>query len=970
MHFLAEPLENRRLLALVPVGPLAPLNGLPVDRIEWLGQTTRVLPGRWIVQLDNAQTRGPLVNQVEQVRDSIAALGAGFAVDRHLGANGLFLVNTPPALDPATTLASLAVLPGYRFAEPDMIYDLALSPNDPRYTSGELWGMHNTGQNGGVADIDIDAPEAWDLTTGSSSVVIGNIDSGIHWAHPDLAANIWSNPGEIAGNGIDDDGNGYIDDIRGWDFWSNDNDPTDPNGHGTHTAGTIGAVGNNSVGVVGVAWNVRLIGLKVGDAGPSISVAGATAALNYVADLKQRGINVRATNNSWGGGGYSQSLLNAINLNNTRGIMFLAAAGNAGANNDVSPNYPSNYDVQNVIAVANITRTGARNSTSSYGATTVDLGAPGTDTLSTLPGTSYGSASGTSMATPHVTGTVALMVAARPNATIAEIRSALLSTTDPTASMAGITVTGGRLNAFKAVQAIMTDVIPPDPPSAPQLDPGSDSGISNSDGITNVTTPTYTGTAEPLSTVRLFADGVQVGQATTSAGGTWTIVSSVLANGIRNMTATATDAANNVSGTSPASSVVIDTVAPTPNFAVVSPDPRSTPLDTINIGFGESVFGVDKSDMRLTRNGSPNLLTPTGGFTVLGSGNFRLSNLATLTNVSGRFELRFVNAGSGVTDAAGNPPTGDAVRTFKVQLPMFRGDAPGTTSDSWHVRLQPGGANVEVFENESTLVTPTYLISTTALGLMTFEGLAGNDTLTINYSNGNPLPGGVRFINSGHSTIRIMGGGTFPMTTNPATDTPALTVELLGGSIQFAAPLVELAALNVGSDTATVTAAGNRVLKTKSLLIGAGSLDLTDNDLIVDYTGASPLAAIRSWLTAGRNNGTWNGSGIRSSSAASQPNQITGLGALESAAYIAANGTSVFSGQSLDSTAVVVKYTYNGDTDLNGVVDFDDYARIDTAFLGAGSGTWLEGDSDYSSVIDFDDYALIDSAFLLQGPVL
>jgi subtilisin family serine protease len=280
---------------------------------------------------------------------------------------------------------------------------------------------------------------------------VGVIDEGIQVTHPDLDDNAWSNPFDPV-NGRDDDGNGYVDDVHGWDFVGNDSSVYDGgkrgslDDHGTHVAGTIGAEANNGQGVAGVTWNVTMISGKfLGRSSGSIS--NAIKAVDYFTDLKTRHkINLVATNNSWGGGGYSQGMFDAISRANTANILFIAAAGNSSANNDSTASYPSGYDLPNVIAVAAIDKAGALASFSSFGATTVDLGAPGVDVWSTTAFNGYSSYGGTSMATPHVTGGAALYAASNPSATAAEIKQKLLSTTVPTASLTGKVVTGGRLD--------------------------------------------------------------------------------------------------------------------------------------------------------------------------------------------------------------------------------------------------------------------------------------------------------------------------------------------------------------------------------------------------------------------------------------------------------------------------------------------------------------------------------------------
>jgi subtilisin family serine protease len=332
------------------------------------------------------------------------------------------------------------------------------SPNDPSFH--QLWGMHNFGQTvnsiTGSADADIDALEAWSKSKGSSSAVVGVIDSGVDFSHPDLANAMWINPGEDCSgcrtNNVDDDGNGYIDDWRGWDFVNNDNNPFDDNGHGTHVAGTIGAVGSNGVGVTGVNWTTRIMGLKFLNASGSGSTADAVEATLYASSPSTL---AHVTNNSWGGGGFSQALFNAIDTADDNGSLFVAAAGNDGTNNDSTPHYPSSYDAPNVISVASTTSTDQRSSFSNWGKLSVDLGAPGSNIYSTYPGNTYRYLSGTSMATPHVAGAAALVKARFPTASDLGIKALLLRTVDPNTSMStsGSTpvATGGRLNVNGAV---------------------------------------------------------------------------------------------------------------------------------------------------------------------------------------------------------------------------------------------------------------------------------------------------------------------------------------------------------------------------------------------------------------------------------------------------------------------------------------------------------------------------------------
>jgi subtilisin-like proprotein convertase family protein len=339
--------------------------------------------------------------------------------------------------------------PAVAYAEPNYVWTEALVPSDPIFN--DLWGLNNTGQAGGVEDADIDAVEAWDITTGSRDVIVAVIDGGVDYTHPDLVANMWQNPGEIAGDGIDNDGNGYIDDIYGIDTANGDTDPMDLGGHGTHVAGTIGAVGNNGVGVVGVNHEVTIIACKFLDNGTG-STAGAIECIDYLTGLKNNGVNIRASNNSWGGGGFSQALQDSITAGGEADILFIAAAGNAGADNDSAPSYPATYDNDIVVSVASTNRTDD-GSGYSYGLTTVDLAAPGSAIVSTYLEDGYFSLSGTSMATPHVTGAAALVWSINPELSALEMKQLLMDTGDANAWAQGKTVSGKRLNAYNALEA-------------------------------------------------------------------------------------------------------------------------------------------------------------------------------------------------------------------------------------------------------------------------------------------------------------------------------------------------------------------------------------------------------------------------------------------------------------------------------------------------------------------------------------
>lgn len=368
---------------------------------------------------------------------------------------GVFLVNmSKNALE---VLQSLNKMNEIEYAELNYIYNHYATSNDPYFTNGSLWGMNTSSST----QFGSGAVTAWgNNKTGSSTVYVGIIDEGYMYTHEDLSANAGINPGEVAGNRKDDDGNGLIDDVYGWDFAGNNNTIFDgvADDHGTHVAGTIGAVGGNSKGLAGVCWNVKMIGAKfLGSTGGT--TANAIKAVDYFTNLKTRQtnpLNIVATNNSWGGGGFSQSLKDAIDRANTAGILFVAAAGNSGTNNDATASYPSGYTSCNIIAVASITNSGALSSFSQYGANTVDIGAPGSGIFSCVPVTSrktvvsgYASYNGTSMATPHVTGAVALYKSINSSATASDIKTAIMNAATATTSLSGKCVSGGRLNVSR-----------------------------------------------------------------------------------------------------------------------------------------------------------------------------------------------------------------------------------------------------------------------------------------------------------------------------------------------------------------------------------------------------------------------------------------------------------------------------------------------------------------------------------------
>ncbi len=349
-------------------------------------------------------------------------------------------------------LEKLRADPNVSYVEPNYVLHAVDVPNDPSFSS--QWSLQNTGQLGGTPHADIDATEAWSRTHGNPALLIGVIDTGIDYLHPDLAANIWTNPGEIPGNGIDDDANGYVDDVHGYNFSGNNGDPMDDYFHGTWVSGVIAGAGNNGIGVTGVAWNAKLVALKFLDSTGSGPVS---SAINAMAYANAMGISI--TNNSWGGGGYSQSMKDVIDAAGAKGFLFVAAAGNNSDNNDVTPFYPASYASANIISVAATDRFDTLASFSNYGLTGVDLAAPGVDIYGTYPGNTYATNSGTSIAAPHVAGAAALLKSYSASLNATQMKSYLLQGADPIASLNGKMVFAGRLNVKKSLDWLVAPQI-------------------------------------------------------------------------------------------------------------------------------------------------------------------------------------------------------------------------------------------------------------------------------------------------------------------------------------------------------------------------------------------------------------------------------------------------------------------------------------------------------------------------------
>jgi len=430
------------VLALAHPSPSAAEDGLLASDLE-------VVPGELVVGFDDQ------ISDSEQ-RRTIKKAGARIEDDVD-SIDGLVVTARGSRTTDQVT-AALVKADAVEFVEPNYVLRHFRVPNDAAF--GRLWGLQNTGQLGGKVGADIGAPAAWDLTTGGD-VTVAVVDTGVDYNHADLNRNIWRNPGEPP-NGVDDDGNGFVDDVYGADFTNDDSDPLDDSSHGTHVAGIIGAEGNNGIGGVGVDWQVRLIALKFLDKNGEGNTADAAEAIDYAVKGGARVINA-----SWGGPAFSFALFKAIRNAGNQGVLVVAAAGNEGSNSDSQPEYPASYDLPNVISVAATDAGDGLVDFSNYGAGQVDLGAPGDEIYSTVPKfanpSGYNYFSGTSMAAPFVSGAAALYLSRTPTAPVTQVRDALLQSVDPVPALAGKTVTGGRLNVGRALGAGQVAQPPPAP---------------------------------------------------------------------------------------------------------------------------------------------------------------------------------------------------------------------------------------------------------------------------------------------------------------------------------------------------------------------------------------------------------------------------------------------------------------------------------------------------------------------------
>ena len=351
----------------------------------------------------------------------------------------------PQGLTVKKAISEFSKLPGVRYCEPNYLYELHKTPDDPEFI--RLWGLEKIG-----------APAAWDHITGSENIVVGVLDSGIHYDHPDIAPNVWKNLKEIPNNGIDDDNNGYVDDVMGIDLVEDDSDPLDDSGHGSHVSGIIGAVSNNNSGVAGVNWQVKIMALRISSADGFVALDRIVRALEYIVVMKERGVNIRAINASWGGPSPSRTLHDVFSQVSDAAILIVCSSGNSTDNNDFLPIFPASYDIDGIISVAASTEEDGMASFSNYGPQTVDLAAPGTTILSLhKDANSLAYQHGTSMAAPHVAGAAALLSSFDSSLSMATLKSVILGSIDQISGMENFIASGGRLNVANAIEFLGSD---------------------------------------------------------------------------------------------------------------------------------------------------------------------------------------------------------------------------------------------------------------------------------------------------------------------------------------------------------------------------------------------------------------------------------------------------------------------------------------------------------------------------------
>ncbi|MEW6302831.1 MAG: S8 family serine peptidase [Verrucomicrobiota bacterium] len=680
------------------------------------------------------------------------------------------------------------------YAEPDFIVELQATPDDFRYFDGSLWSLNNTGQAGGTADADIDAPEAWDVQTSAASVIIAVIDTGVRFTHEDLAANLWVNSGEVPNNGVDDDNNGVVDDVHGINARANNGNPLDDHGHGSHVSGIMGASGNNGVGVVGVCWQTQIMACKFLDSSGSGSISDAIRCIDYA-----RAMGAKVMNASWGSTGFnSVALQDAIASARDADIIFVAAAGNAAGDNDVDPLFPASYDINNVVSVAATTRNDTLAPFSNYGATTVDVGAPGTPIFSCWNGSDsdYRYLDGTSMATAHVTGICALTRAVYPDENYQQIIQRVLNGVDPLPSLNGKSTSGGRVNLQNAL-----GVAPP--PPLPTVTVTATDAAASEEGDAGAFTINRTGSATSPLTVNYAVSGT-AGNGTDcqSLPGTVTIpagaASAVIT--VTPMDDTAVEGDETVVLTLSADAGY--TVgAPSNATVVITDNDQAPPLPTVT---------VTATDAAASEEGDPGVFTVTRG----GSTSAPLTVNYLLSGTAGN-GTDYQSLSGTVTIGAGSSAA--PVTVMPVDDATLEGDEMVTltlSADAAYTVGTPGSANVTIADNDQPPPLPTVTVTATDTNASE-SGDAGSFTVSRTGSTSSSL------------TVKYFLGGT----AGNGVDYQALsgTVDIAAGSSAATVTVTPMddTALE-GDETVTLTLSADTAYTVGSP--GSANVTIADND--------------------------------------------------------------------------------------------------------------------------------------------
>ena len=720
---------------------------------------------------------------------------------------GLALVHV--AGNPMDAIAQLKSNLAIDYIEPNYMYYRQATPDDPLFS--QLWGMNQAANN------DIDAPEAWDIYTGDPNYRVAIIDTGIDFNHPDLQGNIWINPGEIANDGIDNDGNGYIDDVSGWDFTgtglgtkfaTGDNNPQDGNGHGTHVAGTIAGKGNNAVGVAGVVWGAKIVPLKFLDDAGSGSTSAAVMAIQY---CQTNGIKL--SNNSWGGGGFSTALGNAISAAGAADHLFVAAAGNSSLNIDgLIKSYPASYNYANQINVAATTATGTLASFSNYGLTSVQVGAPGNAIVSTYSttvagSTGYASLSGTSMASPHVTGVAALLRGRMPAWTVAQVKAAILSTVKPLTSLSGKTVTGGTISAYKALLSTIVETVPPTVTASRSIAAGN-LGWNNA-AVTLTMTATDEVGGSGVRDVRYT-----VGATTTTVPGA-TATISYTTDGIRTVSYLATDNSGNASAPQ-SETIKIDRTLPV-TAATVSADSTLITLSVTETGSGVSAtyYTVDGGVAQ----------TYNGGITLDG-GTHTITYWS--VDVAGNTEVaKSISVPAGVLTAVAVNPTAvnggtNVTGTVTLGSPAPTGGVVVSLSSDNVAAALPSSVTVAAGASTATFTVTTTAVNATTNAVITATAGAVTKTATLTV---NQAP--ITFSALSLNPTSVRGGTNSTGTVTLSRASTTATTVTLSSSSATRARVPASVTIPAGATSATFTITTTTTTSTRTATISATALGTT-----------------------------------------------------------------------------------------------------------------------------------------------